>query len=165
MTGAQFEGCNSILTHWGFADMPDKRWLAYMLATAKWETAHTMQPIEEYGHGAGKPYGVPDPVTGQTYYGRGLVQLTWKENYQKFADILTIPLVTDAARALNPEYAAGIMFHGMQHGTFTGVGLPRYFSDTVDDPVNARRIINGTDHASDIAAIHTAFLGALHDAA
>jgi hypothetical protein len=61
----------------------DDRHLAYVLATAFHETARTMQPIEEYGKGKGKSYGAPDPQTGQTYYGRGYVQLTWKENYQK----------------------------------------------------------------------------------
>ena len=45
---------------------------------------------------------------------------------------------------------------------FTGVGLPRYFGETADDPVSARRIINGTDHAADIAAIQLhAFLAGL----
>lgn len=164
MTQGQVDGCNVILTHWDFADLTDKRWLAYMLATTKWETAHTMQPIEEYGRGAGKPYGVPDPETGQTYYGRGLVQLTWKANYQKMQDLLGVPFVTVAAEALNPEYAAAIMFRGMEAGLFTGVGLSNYFSATANDPVNARRIINGTDHAYDIAKIYEAFLEAIHDA-
>ncbi len=54
-----------------------------MLATAYWETAQTMEPIEEYGKGAGRPYGEPDPATEQTYYGRGYVQLTWLPNYEK----------------------------------------------------------------------------------
>lgn len=161
MSQSQVDGCNVLLTHWEFADLTDLRWLAYILATAKWETAHTMQPIEEYGHGAGKPYGEPDPETGQIYYGRGFVQLTWRENYQKMQDVFNVPFVTDAAQALNREYAAGITFHGMQNGTFTGVGLSRYFNATTDDPIDARRIINGTDHASDIAVIHHAFLEAL----
>ena len=56
----QVDGCNAILDAWearpAFTDL---RWLAYMLATAKWETAHTMQPIEEIGKGRGRPYGVP----------------------------------------------------------------------------------------------------------
>ncbi len=162
MTQGQVDGCNAILDEWE-KRMPgaDERWLAYMLATAKWETAHTMKPIEEYGHGAGHPYGEPDPVTGQTYYGRGYVQLTWKTNYQKMQDMLGEPLVTEPSLALDPAVAADVMFKGMEHGSFTGVGLSRYFSDAADDPVNARRIINGTDHAADIANIHNAFLLAL----
>ena len=53
----------------------DLRWLAYILATDYHETAYTMQPIEEYGKGAGYDYGEPDPVTGEIYFGTGLVQL------------------------------------------------------------------------------------------
>ena len=158
----QVDGCSSILDAWeSRPDFTDLRWLAYMLATAKWETAHTMQPIEEYGHGAGKPYGQPDPVTGQTYYGRGYVQLTWKANYQKMGDLLGIDLVNDPALALDPDVASEVLFKGMEGGLFTGVGLPRYFNTTTDDPVDARRIINGTDHANDIAEIHREFLAAL----
>ena len=54
-----------------------------------------------------------------------------------------------------------ILLEGMKGGMFTGVGLPRCFNDAVDDPVNARRIVNGTDHAADIAAIHAGFLAGL----
>ena len=60
----------------------DQRWFAYVLATAYHETAATMQPIAEYGKGKGKAYCKPDPVTKQTYSGRGYVQLTWKDNYR-----------------------------------------------------------------------------------
>jgi hypothetical protein len=36
------------------------------------------------------------------------------------------------------------MFTGMMQGWFrSGQSLPRYFSDTADDPYNARDIING----------------------
>lgn len=162
MTQGQVDGCNAILDGWeSRPEMTDRRWLAYMLATAKWETAHTMKPIEEYGHGAGHPYGEPDSETGQTYYGRGYVQLTWKANYQKMAALTGADLVGHPALALDPKIAALIMFDGMKGGLFTGVGLPKYFSATADDPVNARRIINGTDHATDIAGIHRAFLEAL----
>lgn len=66
MTQDQVDGCNAILDGWeARPDFTDRRWLAYMLATAKWETAHTMQPIEEYGKGRGHSYGAADPGTGQ----------------------------------------------------------------------------------------------------
>lgn len=162
MTQGQVDGCNTILDAWeARPEFTDRRWLAYMLATTKWETAHTMKPVEEYGHGAGHAYGVPDPATGQTYYGRGYVQLTFKDNYQKMSIITGVDLVHNPALALDPDIAAVIMFEGMKRGSFTGVGLPRYFSVTTNDPVNARRIINGTDHALDISNIHHAFLMAL----
>jgi hypothetical protein len=161
MTQHQVDGCNAILDAWeARPDLTDLRWLAYMLATAKWETAHTMQPIEEIGHGACRPYGVPTQ-DGRVFYGRGYVQLTWATNYARMAALTGADLVHHPELALEPKLAALIMFEGMKGGLFTGVGLPRYFNDATDDPVNARRIINGTDHAADIAAIHTNFLTAL----
>ena len=57
----QVDGMNAILDEWERRKLTDLRWLAYMLATVKWETAHTMQPIAEYGRGRGYAYGVPDP--------------------------------------------------------------------------------------------------------
>lgn len=162
LTPAQVEGCTAILDGWEARPaLGDRRWLAYMLATAKWETGHTMQPIEEYGKGRGRPYGAVDPATGQAYYGRGYVQLTWKDNYRRMADLTGVDLVHHPERALEPAIAAQILFAGMMDGLFTGVGLPRFFDAERDDPVGARRIINGTDHAAAIAAIHDSFLKGL----
>ncbi len=161
MHQGQVDGCNAILDAWeARAGFVDRRWLAYMLATAKWETAHTMKPIEEIGKGHGRPYGVPT-VDGRVFYGRGYVQLTWATNYAKMAALTGTDLVGCPDLALDPEIAAVILLEGMKGGLFTGVGLPRYFNDAVDDPVNARRIINGSDHAADIAAIHAGFLAGL----
>jgi putative chitinase len=82
MTQRQVDGMSAILDAW--EENPraeDLRWLAYPLATTAHETGFAMWPIEEYGKGEGMEYGKPDPETGQTYYGRGFVQLTWRENY------------------------------------------------------------------------------------
>jgi hypothetical protein len=159
---SQIDGLNVLLDGWeARPDLTDLRWLAYMLATAKHETAHTMQPIEEYGKGHGRAYGARDPVTGEVYYGRGYVQLTWKANYARMAALIGVDLVYHPELALEPKIAATIMFEGMKGGLFTGVGLSRYFGDALDDPVNARRIINSTDRAEEIAAIHRPFLAAL----
>ncbi|MGE5149754.1 MAG: glycoside hydrolase family 19 protein [Rhodospirillaceae bacterium] len=161
MRQGQVDGCNAILDAWeARAGFVDRRWLAYMLATAKWETAHTMKPIEEIGKGHGHPYGVPT-VDGRVFYGRGYVQLTWATNYAKMAALTGTDLVGYPDLALDPEIAAIILLEGMKGGMFTGAGLPRYFNDAVDDAVNARRIINGSDHAADIAAIHAGFLAGL----
>ena len=161
----QVDGINAILDVWDSrTDMDDIRWLAYMLATTKWETANTMQPIEEYGRGRGHAYGIVDPSTGKAYYGRGYVQLTWKINYKNMSGLVGVDLVTNPEKALDPKIAALIMFDGMKGGLFTGVGLPKYFNDTRDDPVQARKIINGTDHAEEIAEIHKRFLGAIEGA-
>jgi hypothetical protein len=165
----QVDGQNLVLDYFEDAWVPkgkdDLRWLAYILATDKWETAHTMQPIEEYEHGKGKPYGVEDPETKQTYYGRGLVQLTWRDNYAKATKNLALTGEDDlewhAAKALEPDIATAIIFEGMAGGWFTGKKLDQYFNDTKDDATNARQIVNGNDHDDDIAAIHEEFLAAL----
>jgi putative chitinase len=161
----QVDGCNAILDEWEKRGLTDLRWLAYMLATTKWETAHSMQPVSEYGRGRGHPYGRPDPETGRTYYGRGYVQITWKENYAKFSGLCGVDLVQDPDAALRPDIAALILFDGMLRGMFTGVALERYFNASKDDPVNARRIINGTDRAQEVADIHHDFLKALQETA
>jgi hypothetical protein len=169
LTQSQVDGMNAILDAWD-AWLPDNtdlgpniRWLAYALATAFHETARTMQPIAEYGHGAGRDYGIPDPVTHQIYYGRGYVQLTWKANYQVQSARLGTDLVEDPDLALRPDLAANIMLHGMAAGSFTGRRLGQYFgaNPAHDDPVNARRIINGIDQATLIASYYRVFRAAV----
>lgn len=161
----QVSGCEAILTEWERRELTDLRHLAYMLATAFWETAHTMQPITEYGS---QKY-----LRGKKYWpwiGRGYVQLTWEANYRAMTKLLRaagfdVDLCEDMDAALCPDVAAFIMFEGMQRGSFTGKKLSNYFNKTKNDPVNARRIINGTDKAAQIAAIHKQFLADLLQAA
>lgn len=167
MTQEQVDGQNAILFAWeAQRRMSDLRWLAYMLATTFHETAQTMMPIEEYGKGSGMKYGTPDPVTGQVYYGRGFVQLTWADNYKKVDDELhlgscELSCYQTASNALKPLIAALVMFRGMAEGWFTGKKLPDYFNDTTNDSVNARRIINGNDKDTLIAGYHDKFLVAV----
>lgn len=152
LTQEQVDGIESLLACLEADEkVADVRWAAYMLATTYHETAKTMQPIEEYGHGKGKKYGTKDEATGQTYYGRGYVQLTWKSNYAAMGTVFDIDLVHNPSLALQPDIAYKIMSHGMRNGYFTGVGLRRYITDEKCDYLNARRIINGMDAAQRIA--------------
>lgn len=176
MSQSQVDGQEMILDTWEASpSFTDLRHLAYMLATTYHETAATMQPIEEYGKGKGKDYGVPDKQTGQTYFGRGFVQLTWRSNYAKADAELGFDKDTGmewhADRALDEGIAAQVMFRGMSEGWFRGdkTGrhtLARYFSNTKDDPVGARNIINGdvSTMGKKIAGYHQNFLDALTDA-
>ena len=132
------------------------RQVAYMLATAKHETANTFAPIEEYGKGKGLPYGQPDPVTGLVYFGRGYVQLTWARNYKSMGKALNLPLFLHPDLALRYDVAYKIMSYGMTHGTFTGVALRRYINEGKTDYQNARKIINSLDKADLIAGYATA---------
>jgi hypothetical protein len=142
LTDTQVKGMEAILDAWEQrADLTDLRWLAYMFGTTFHETAFTMQPIREYGRGKGMRYGT-------TYYGRGYVQLTWKDNYQKMGELLKVDMVANPDLALELDIAAKVMFHGMEKGMFRADGqgkpynLPRYFHDE-SDWYNARNIING----------------------
>ena len=159
----QYDGIDAIMQRWRMSKFTDIRWLSYMLGTVYHETAKTMYPIEEYGKGKGKKYGKKIKQSGepytkpeQIYYGRGYVQLTWYENYDRMGRILNVPLLEHPELALHPDIAADIMFEGMTKsvsfkGDFTGHCLEQYFNETKEDWVNARRIINGLDRAELIA--------------
>jgi putative chitinase len=159
---SQVDGINAILDGWEAKyAVDDDRWLAYALATTYHETDQHMQPIEEYGKGRGLPYGKVDPTTGQVYYGRGFVQLTWARNYKTMADLLGVDFLNHPALALELDNATKIMFAGMTKGLFTSKSLGNYFNKTTDDWVNARRIINGLDKAQEIAVYGHNFYSAI----
>jgi putative chitinase len=168
LSQSQVNGLNYLLDTWeNYHFDKDQRWLAYALATAFHETAATMRPIEEYGQGADKEYGQPTGPYGQCYYGRGFVQLTWLDNYEKAEAVLTdkyalpTPCVEYPHRMLEDEPSALILYDGMIDGWFTGVGLPQFFNLTTEDPVNARKIVNGLDQADLIAGYYASFKAAL----
>lgn len=152
------------------------RHLAYMLATAFHETAKTMQPILETRNSkdksnpsigtaikrldssfaAGKlpwvkkPYWRKD-AAGKSWLGRGLVQLTHKENYERMGKVIGVNLVADPDKAMEPGIAVSIMFFGMTRGDFTGRPLSDYLDGRTPDYLNARRVINGTESARKVA--------------
>lgn len=154
----QFDGLDRILKykdsrypHW------ENRWLAYLLATVFHETARRMQPIEEMG---GQSY-----LRSKKYwpwYGRGLIQITWEENYKKYG-------ITNPKQALEWDTALRVAFDGMEKGKFSrdkggAQTLARYFNKQKNDPEGARKIINGTDKKSLIAGYYKNFLDALEQA-
>jgi putative chitinase len=49
------------------------------------------------------------------------------------------------------------MFIGMDEGLFTGKKLSQYFNDMAEDPISARKIINGKDKAKQIAELYRNF--------
>lgn len=171
LTQQQVDGQNVILAlyEYGATGTPisDLRWLAYMLATVFHECGAKMWPIREYGLGKGKEYGIPDE-NGNTFYGRGFVQLTWKENYDRASAILALvddrDLVLYPDLALDSLIAARVLFRGCAEGWFTGHKLGDFFNETENDPLNARMIINGHDQDELIAGYHKIFLDAVEAA-
>ena len=149
LSASQVTGLSNILDEAERRGLGDPRFLAYRLATVFHETAKAMIPVREAG---GEVY-----LKGKPYYpwvGMGLVQVTWEANAKKFGaakpeDLMGWPV---ALRAL---------FDGMDQGVFTGRKLSTYFKPTIDDPVGARHIINGSDKAALIAGYHKAFLAAI----
>lgn len=128
---------------------------AYVLATAYWETARSMKPVREaYYLGEPRAEKYRKTLRYYPYYGRGYVQLTWAENYAKAG-------IANPDDALKPDVAARVLVVGMRDGWFTGRKLADYINDAGADFINARRIVNGTDKAGDIAAIARAYLAAL----
>lgn len=165
MNQGQVDGLNSLLAEWEKLKFTDLRWLAYDLATTKWETASTMQPIEEYGKGYGHAYGRPTGPWHQVYDGRGDVQLTWEQNYAHATKRLRelgvigndIDLERNPELAMRPDIAAAILFYGTIEGWFTGAKLVNFFNNTTTDWYNARTIVNGHDRAGEIMLLAKSF--------
>lgn len=166
LTQSQVDGINTILTSMEADEqLIDPRWAADMLATVKRECGDTWRPIRESSRGKNMKYGRRDAETGQIYYGRGYVQLTWRDNYAEMGRIFEVDLVHNPDLTLNPSLAYRIMSYGMRHGSFTGVGLKKYINADKCDYLNARKIINGLDCAEMIAGYARAFEGMLKEAA
>ncbi len=155
----------------------DRRMMAYCLATFKWETAHTFEPIDERGGDAyfnkryapgtkaGKSVGNTQPGDGALFHGRGYVQLTGRSNYSKAKKLTGADLLAKPDRAKERDLAYQIAIQGMIDGWFTGRKLAHYFKpDGTANYEGARAIINGTDQATRIADIGRRFGEILLDA-
>lgn len=174
LTQGQVDGCEAILAACNGLPVAHA---AYILATAYHETARTMQPVRETleptddqaiawldrAFAAGRLKSVKTPywrkdADGKSWLGRGYVQLTHKANYARAGRELALDLIGNPDLAMQPTVAALILVRGSAEGWFTGKRLSDYLPG---DYVKARRIINGTDRAQDIAAYAQAFEAAL----
>ena len=179
----EVKGCNAILAAMEGAPLADT---AYALATAYRETAGTMQPVaeanwlseaarqrwflREYDIAGARPdkakrLGNLCAGDGCKFCGRGYVQITGRSNYQRASDKLGVDLIADPDKAMRPDIAAKIMRQGMDGGWFTTKSFRSYLpaKGTADRAAfaKARYIINGQDHAGEIADAALQFQSAL----
>lgn len=130
--------------------------IAYVLATTQWETAQTFRPVKEafwLSEDWRKTH-----LRYWPYYGRGYVQLTWENNYKTYSSLLNKDLVNNPDLALEPDIALFVLVHGFKTGTFTGRKITEFINVNNTNFVEARRCINGTDKAHEIAKIAQGFL-------
>lgn len=172
------DGIRTILDAW-------ERWgnsfdsaLAYVLATAHWETGRRMVPVRETfaesteqairrldaAWAAGKLRHVKTPYWRDGYFGRGLVQLTHESNY---AGVLREQVLAQATEfgagpvdmkqdpdvLLIPDVSAFVLVEGMLRGhtlrgDFTGRALEDFVRPGHIDFVGARNVVNPADTSS-----------------
>ena len=180
LSQAQVEGVEAVLTRFSARCWADPRWMAYMLATAHHETGGTMQAVRETfaatdeaaverlerAFRSGKLPTVKTPywrrdATGRSYYGRGLVQITHRENYERMSRVTGLDLVAEPELALRLDVAATILVVGMTEGLFSGARLADFFCGMKADWSGARKIVNGTDRAGKIAVTARTFDAAI----
>ncbi len=120
---------------------------------------NTKKEHQDYQNAKGMPL---------AYFGRGYVQLTWWVNYAKVGCHLGLgfDLLLNPDLALQPELAFVIMSSCMLTGKAfaNGKKFSDYFTDDKSDYKGARAMVNGTDHAADIAKIAQLFEEVLYEA-
>lgn len=152
-------GTNQILA---YADMNRTKQteLPYILATAWWETGQTMTPVREANWIPNAEAWRKRHLRYWPWYGRGLIQTTWEQNYRKMSKYVGVDLIEDPDALLTWKAALPALFIGMEKGLYTGKAL----SDSIDDIdesdsedlreyIKARNIVNGTDKAKTIGGV------------
>ena len=148
-------------------DSVHKSQLAYILATAYHESQR-FKHDREIGYGASRDYGRKMLLirgSSVAYYGRGWVQLTWLRNYAILSLKATQALGREIDLVNNPDLVfedtainSFVLVEGMMSGLFTGKRLDKYVSEFKTDYKEARRVVNGTDKADQIAEYAKVFL-------
>lgn len=133
--------------------------IAYILATVYWETARTMKPVKEafWKDEAWRKKN----LRYYPWYGRGFVQLTWESNYEKASFALKKDFLSNPDKVMDPDVATQILVEGMVGGWFTGKPLKNYIEGDNVDYFKARKVVNGMDKASEIAALAESYEEAL----
>lgn len=149
MLETQLVGVQALLEY-GAGVLPQS-WMAYVLATAYHETNRTMQPVRE-AYWCSEDWRKTH-LKYYPWYGRGLVQITWEDNYKRAGQAIGVDLTTNPDVALQMEVAVKVCVTGMLQGWFTGKRLRDFIpaAPTRQNYKNARQIVNGLDKADLIA--------------
>jgi hypothetical protein len=141
------------------------QWLAYIIATAWWESAQTMHPVKE-AYWKSEAWRKAN-LRYYPWYGRGLVQTTWEDNYRRIAIAMGLPhdtFIKNPDFLLMFEYALPALFVGMLEGIYTGKDVRDYIDDKDESDAedyaeyrNARRVVNAMDKADAIAKLAITF--------
>lgn len=145
---------------------------AYILATSYWESGLTFLPVREglthsdaeareyvgklFDEGKIKTnYALP-AANGQSFYGRGYVQLTWEKNYRAIGDHLIGDerlFYDEPDRVMQPDVAAIILVRGMVDGIFSEdeQRLNDFINRDRKDFLHARQTVNRMDRAETLA--------------
>ena len=187
LTAAQVAGMEAMMVAFDMVGDKDQDTLAYGLATVFHETGCKMQPVREGNvktdasarkavkrlaekrgpNSAVARYAQAVGPYGHWYYGRGLPQLTFLENYKASSADAGVDLVKNPDAMLDPVISARVLFRGLMDGRWNGKGKGISFYEGDDDflsdaeAIAARRTINVQDKASLIAGYHRKFYNAL----
>lgn len=181
LTQANVHGFELVLNEAERRKMPVDQ-TAYTLATMWWETGKTMQPVREAFWVSHTFEGAEEwrrkHLRYYPYYGRGYVQTTHKENYDKASKRWNIDyrkegepkvdFVADPDLIMDPKYGVPLAFDGLVLGWYSGKKLSDYI-DGVDESSAedlrefklARRVVNGNDRAIEIGKLGMMFEDAL----
>jgi hypothetical protein len=159
--------------------------LAYLLATAKVESDYSLQRWEsDYAcklkgkpykdkpcdgalnyyrstkNGKSNYYKLGTDKNGLPYFGRGLIQLTGKANYQKYGDLIGVDLVNDGNKALEPKNSykiASTYLSQKRGGIYAKNGVKRNTFDMArdNDLSLARKSVNGGSNG--LSSVNTAY--------
>jgi hypothetical protein len=159
----------------------DLREAAYILGTAYAESGYSLQRWEaDYAcTGAGIPYGSSGPCSkatnyyrssngkknyytlgldskGQCFFGRGLIQLTGKGNYEKYGSLIGVNLLGNGDLAMDPINSYKVASVYMRGRTFKHV--------LANNLTQARKSVNGgTKGINEVNGAYNAWLKALKE--
>lgn len=189
LSQAQVRGVEAILNSCARNRVTDPHHVANILAQVYHETGGYMLPIKETVYASHKDKNPSDtkviarldnawakgqlswvstPYWRDGAFGRGPIQITHWDNYEKMGKRLGVDLRGNPDLALDPDIGADIAVVGMSEGMFTGKKLSDYsFPNALRaSPKNhPRRIVNGRDGTDeDITEYHYAFVNAIREA-